>query len=139
VAKKIFEVVPIQEAWPANQIQGALQQVTRSTMDFTILKGCLNTLKAAGLVREPRAGHFQRMQPKDPPTPIRKDMTEIHHIDEYRKPPGVVEILNELAGRARTLAADLDAAAAMIAEEAEKNAADLHKLAQLQAAFRSLS
>lgn len=143
IAKKIFEVVPIQEAWPANQIHGALQQVTRSTIDYTILKGCLNTLKAAGLVREARSGCFQRLLPKDPPFPITQNtptvhnMVTVHNIDDHR-PIAAVELLSELAGRARALAADLDAAAVMIGEEATANANDLRKLAQLQAAFRNL-
>jgi hypothetical protein len=62
VAKKVFELVPIQEAWTAQEIQGALQRATRSSMDFRLLGGCLNTLKEAGLVAEPKPGHFERVK-----------------------------------------------------------------------------
>jgi hypothetical protein len=48
-------------------------------------------------------------------------------------------MLTELAGRARQLADDLDAAANAINEESEQNAASLKTLAQLQGLLKSLN
>lgn len=56
LARKVFEVVPIREAWPAIQIRNALKEVERSNADLRVVRGCLATLREIGLVREPEPG-----------------------------------------------------------------------------------
>jgi hypothetical protein len=132
IARKVFEVVPIQQAWTSQAIGGALQQQTRSSMQFRTLEGCLNTLKDAGLIYEPTPGHFQRVTPRETLRAVPK--TE----DEPPRVVGAVELLNELAARARMLADDLDAAASVIAEEQANNVDSARKLQQLQTILKSL-
>lgn len=140
VAKKVFELVPIQEAWSAQQIQGALQRATRSSLDFRLLGGCLNTLKDAGLVAEPRPGYFERVKLREAITTMGKAFEPLAPIViSATKPPASVEMLTELASRARKLADDLDAAATAINEEHEQNATSLKTLAQLQGLLKSLN
>ncbi|WP_439891573.1 hypothetical protein ACS7SF_02735 [Ralstonia sp. 25C] len=50
-----------------------------------------------------------------------------------------VDLLSELAERARTLATDLEAAAELIVKEQEEKEAHLQKLAQLQSILKSLA
>lgn len=138
VAKKVFELVPIQEAWTAQQIQGALQRTTRSTLDFRLLGGCLNTLKEAGLVAEPQPGHFERVKLREAITVPGKTFEPLVPLD-ITKQATSADLLIELADRARKLANDLEAAASVIREENETNAASLEKLVQLKALFKQLS
>lgn len=135
IAKKVFEVVPIQEAWTSQEVAGALQHQTRSSIQFRTLQGCLNTLKEAGLVSEPKPGHFQQVAPRE----VLKQMATKQDYEPARKSSGAVELLRELADSARVLALDIDAAADVVAEEKTSNAEATTKLAQLQAILKSLA
>jgi hypothetical protein len=136
IARKVFEVVPIQDAWTSQQIGGALTQQTRSSIQFRTLEGCLNTLKDAGLIYELTRGRFQRVTPRETLKAV--PMTTKPEVIEAAQ-PGAVEVLNELAARARRLAEDIEAAAEMIVEQSHDNEQALHKLNQLQAILKSLS
>lgn len=135
IARKVFELVPIQDAWDSKQIQAALQRTTRCSMDFRTLQGCLRALRESGLISE-RNGLFQR-------TTVRKAMAATTHMNgtdpAAQQPTSALELLTELSERARQLAADIDAAAAVIAEEAAQNDESLRKLAQLQSLLKSLA
>ena len=63
VAKKVYGAVPINEAWPSKQIVMELSRQGQ-VRDFSIIEGCLNTLKEVGLIKETAPGHFQRVKPK---------------------------------------------------------------------------
>lgn len=134
-AKKVFEVVPITEAWPSRQVLAALERATRTHMDYRVLEGCLNTLKEAGLVQEPMRGLFQRAKVK----PETKKEEPMPQPMEPAKRAAAVDMLAELADRARALADDLDAAAEAIAEETMQSREAVAKLAQFQAVFKSLN
>lgn len=60
VARKVFEGVPIQDAWAEKEIVKAMR-----TGGFTIaahaVRGCLLDMKDVGLIKEPKSGHFQRV------------------------------------------------------------------------------
>ena len=76
LARKVFEVVPIKEAWPASQIRHSLKEVERSNADLHTVRGCLATLREIGLVREPEPGCFQRHAVRTPqPTPKKEVIT----------------------------------------------------------------
>ena len=63
VTKKVYGAVPINEAWPSKQIVMELSRQGQ-VRDFSIIEGCLNTLKEVGLIKEMAPGHFQRVKPK---------------------------------------------------------------------------
>lgn len=60
VARKVFEGVPIQEAWPENAIFDAIRNNNISIAAHAV-RGCLLDMKDVGLVKEPSKGHFQRV------------------------------------------------------------------------------
>ncbi|WP_454737617.1 hypothetical protein [Cupriavidus necator] len=135
IARKVFELVPIQDAWESKQIHVALQRTTRCSMDYRVLQGCLRALRESGLVFEPKNGLYQR-------TTLRKAMptTHMNGTEPTRQPPtSAIELLTELSERARQLAQDIDAAAAVIAEEAAQKEESLRKLVQLQSILKSLA
>ena len=134
IARKVFDVVPIQEAWTAQQIGGALQQQTRSSLHFRTLEGCLNTLKEAGLIEEPRRAYFRRIMPREPLKAV--PMTK---PEETPAQMGAVELLTDIAARARRLADDIEAAAEVIVEQSQSNEEALKKLTQLQSILKSLA
>lgn len=137
IARKVFEVVPIQQAWTSQAIGGALQQQTRASIQFRTLEGCLNTLLEAGLICEPKKGLFQRVTPRG--TLQRVAIMPPKLNDEPPREVGAVELLTELADRARKLGADIEAAAAVIADEAASNEEAARKLAQLQSIFKGFA
>lgn len=67
IARKVFEVVPIQEPWSSQMIFGELKKQHNTSADFHAIQGCLADLKAQGLIREVSRLRFQRYpvtQPK---------------------------------------------------------------------------
>jgi hypothetical protein len=61
IARKVFEIVPIQEAWSPHVMISTLHDITRSSIDMHTFKGCLGALREAGLVRETSKGFYQRI------------------------------------------------------------------------------
>ena len=146
IARKVLEAVPKQDVWSAQQILGEMGR-TGSQPDFTTMRGCLNSLKDAHLVREPEPGHWQRVAPRQvitrgelridepaPPTPA--------------PPPGrsdtlsrIAELSQELrtvAAKVTTAAAALDDVAIEIEERLQVIDADGQKLRQLQSILKSI-
>lgn len=146
VAKKVYGAVPINEAWPSKSI---VAELTRQGQirDFSIIGGCLNTLKEAGLIKEVAPGHFQRVRPKPttekeaelmattpPKLPAKGELTE--PVDR------LAAIGTKLRGLSQTflaLADDIDEAALLFDEKASSNDEELAKLRQLKGLLKSLS
>jgi hypothetical protein len=59
VARKVFEGVPIQEAWAENEILKAMR-TSGVTIAAHTIRACLLDMKDVGLIKEPRQGQFQR-------------------------------------------------------------------------------
>ena len=146
IAKKVYGAVPINEAWPSKAI---VMELTRQgqVRDFSIIKGCLNTPKEVGLIKEMSPGHFQRVKPKpiaekeaepmstkplNPPT--KSEPTE--PVDRLAaigtKLRGLSQMLLELAD-------DIDEATLAFEEKASGNDEELAKLRQLKGLLKSLS
>lgn len=70
VARKVFEGVPIQEAWPENAIFSAVR-TAGVTIASHAVRGCLLDMKDVGLIKEPVKGQFQR-EPVHPPLRLRE-------------------------------------------------------------------
>ena len=64
IARKVFDFVPIQDAWAANKIVSEMIRCGLPRIDFRTIEGCLHRLKDAGLVKEPERGAFQRVMPR---------------------------------------------------------------------------
>jgi len=147
VAKKIFEMVPIQEAWAPVQISSALTRVTKSTVDRRVLDGCLTALKDAGLIKEPRRGEFQRIEVREKEeakVPKTEVATFVGTIASTPKSP--IAILSTIAARlgavndeVKKIASDIETAALVIEEDMTENEENLGKLRQLQSILKSLA
>lgn len=61
-ARKVYDAVPVQQAWRINEIGDALQ-LTGQMMRIDVLQGCLAALKHADLITE-IAGRYQRTSHK---------------------------------------------------------------------------
>lgn len=59
VARKVFEGVPIQEAWAETGIAQAMRNRGVTIASHTV-RACILEMKDAGLIKEPRTGHYQR-------------------------------------------------------------------------------
>ena len=145
IAKKVFSVVPIAEAWTSHQIIGELKRVTDSATDQRIVTGCLRSLINQGLVTEPRPNTFRRVSVKEG-SPVKVVSIEKQKPAEVapvaaQKQTKTITAIEKLAGIAAILkqaASDLESVAIEIDEEAKADKQDTEKLKQLQSLLRSL-
>ena len=146
VAKKVYGAVPINEAWPSKQI---VMELTRQgqVRDFSIIEGCLNTLKEVGLIKEMSPGHFQRVKPKAEPMSTKPLNPVIPPNSSIKgEPTEPVDRLAAIGTKLRglsqmflELADDIDEAALAFEEKTSGNDEELAKLRQLQTLLKSLS
>jgi hypothetical protein len=130
-ARKVFEVVPIAEAWTPQQIVGELRR-SRVSFDFSCVAGCLRTLESQGLIRREPGERYTR-EPMIDPAPSKKDepmTTEapppapaalpIAPADPGKKPkPTPSERIAYFASKLRSEAGELRARAKDLRSEAE--------------------
>lgn len=60
-ATKVYDAVPVQEAWTIDDIVRALHRQGASAMAYNIVQGCLKALVESGLVKD-TAGRYQRTE-----------------------------------------------------------------------------
>ncbi|WP_321799720.1 hypothetical protein [Burkholderia sp. BCC1988] len=147
IAKKVLDMVPIQEAWSRSEIAGHLLRVTKSSPDAAVIDGCLRRLKDAGLIREPSRGRYQRIEVREREVlkvPDQRTEQTAAAADEQAVLP--IDILSKIAERARSiatdlvmLASDIETAALTIEQGNAENAANLEKLRQFQSILKSLA
>ena len=148
VAKKVYGAVPINEAWPSRQIVMELSRQGQ-VRDFSIIEGCLNTLKEVGLIKETAPGHFQRVKPKPKPT-VEKEAepmttkplttpTESEPTEPVDRLAAIGTKLRDLSKMFLELADDIDEATLAFEEKASGNDEELAKLRQLKGLLKSLS
>lgn len=150
-AKKVYEAIPIKDAWTAAQVHGELQRLQHSSGDVRIVAGCINTLITSGLVREVTRGHFCRAEIKSKPIPG-EDMQAPRAQSEPAakaaavQAPSPIERMTALSARAREVVADLrilaedmDNAALEMEAEIATASAEGQKLKQLQLLLKSLA
>ena len=146
VAKKVYGAVPINEAWPSKQIVMELSRQGQ-VRDFSIIEGCLNTLKEVGLIRETAPGYFQRVKPKPTVEKEAEPMTTKPLNQPTKSEPTepvdrLAAIGTKLRGLSQMfleLADDIDEATLAFEEKASGNDEELAKLHQLQTLLKSLS
>ncbi|WP_395066163.1 hypothetical protein [Paraburkholderia silvatlantica] len=162
IARKVYDLVPMQEAWPASRIYGLLAK--NANIDLSIVLGCLTSLKDTGLVRDvgnqtwqrvPVRGeiHAQGYQPEEqgamppPPAPAgeRPNLTLAQAPAQDPKPApldllaGIALQLRDLGKAIASVASEIESAALVIAEGNSETEANLDKLRQLQTLLKSLS
>jgi len=152
LARKVFEVVPIQQYWSALDIHNALKASEVSTTQFRVVRACLSELKDQGLIREPVNGHFQRTAATPKPrkeqtmskpaaqTVVSIKKTEAGALDALAALSGEVTVLaDEFGRRMKVMAGRIEEVALSVATEQEGNAEALGKLKQLQALLKGIS
>lgn len=146
VAKKVYGAVPINEAWPSKSIAAELTRQGQ-IRDFSIIGGCLNTLKEVGLIKEVAPGHFQRVKPKPTTEKEAELMTATPSKPSAKSEPTepvdrLAAIGTKLRGLSKLfleLADDIDEATLAFEEKASGNDEELAKLRQLKGLLKSLS
>ncbi|HEY6612708.1 MAG TPA: hypothetical protein VIZ86_16460 [Pseudomonas sp.] len=157
MARKVYEVVPIREAWPLAQIMAAL---TTCHADARAVLGRLEDLRETGLVNEFN-GLFQRAPVRQAKPAKEKPQSTTNPGDNIltlptTKPaaanaaPSPLDLLAELSAevvalgsefqtRVRKLAARIEEAALLVEQERETHAEKMADLAQLQTLLKKLA
>jgi len=149
VVKKVYGAVPINEAWPSKSIVAELTRQGQ-VRDFSIVEGCLNTLKEVGLIKETAPGHFQRVKPKPTAEKEAEPMTtkplNPPTKSELTEPTEPMDRLAAIGARLRglsqmflELADDIEEVALACEEKVSGNDEELAKLRQLKGLLKSLS
>lgn len=146
VAKKVYGAVPINEAWPSKSIAAELTRQGQ-IRDFSIIGGCLNTLKEVGLIKEVAPGHFQRVKPKPTTekeaelmvTAPSKPSAKVEPTEPVDRLAAIGTKLRDLSKTFLELADDIDEATLAFEEKASGNDEELAKLRQLKGLLKSLS
>lgn len=147
-ARKVYDSVPKAESWDASQIIQELHRKGQSMSDMHVVRGCLNSLIACGLVLESSRGAFTRVEVKEKKSTALPDTTTqkpkesehmaIQNSNASDAKNGPIDRLSGISQRLRILATEIDDAAIALAEQTEKGDAETEKLRQLQAILKSL-
>lgn len=151
VAKKVYEAVPILEAWSVGQVNAALQR-SGVVIAFRDVAGCLNTLKNSGLINEPKTGEFIREGVRQPKTPKVKEpemkpeapraviTTGQHPIttNPIDKLENLAQRIMQVSQMVKGIADDLSDAAIDIQHQFEGKEEDLKKFKQLQELLKGI-
>ena len=138
--KKVYDVVPIREAWGESMVMAELSRLGMSYSGDKPIIGMLNRLKDLGLIKEMEPGKFlrepitEKVEKKEPkPATIE---SKDHMIKETKTP---IAQLNDLAMQAiqianlcKKLAGDIETAAINIDDHVAFTQKDSLKLKQLQ-------
>lgn len=159
LAKKVYSVVPISEAWAIPAISSELRR-QNMTMEHRAVEGCLENLCNVGLVQKRSGGQFVRTPVRDkPPSPAATPAPEPAPEpappvapEPSPEPPRVkagvprLDKLAALAERVRgmmadlqTLASDIETAALDIEEQFAANEADLCKIRQFKSLLNQIT
>ncbi|WP_122658936.1 hypothetical protein [Burkholderia pseudomallei] len=153
VAQKVFEFVPIQEAWTTKQIVAQVKATTKAQIDARTADNCLARLKDAGLVREVTRGEFRRVRlatcgvaadTGDEAEPeARAPASEAPGMRDSSASP--IDLLSGIANRLaatvesiREIAVEIETAALVIEEQQAANGREADKFRQLQAWLKTL-
>ena len=149
--KKVYEAVPVSEAWTTTQIIGEISRLGYSMRDPKAIIGCLDTLKRQGLITEPERGSFVRVEVKETVTTFDKFIEETKEKTVATKPVTQIkqtnldrlislsEKANGLAAQMKSLAADLENVALEIEAEIQENSTSAQKLKQLQELLKGVA
>lgn len=149
LARKVFQVVPIQESWSAHDIFNSLVVAEATGAQFPAIRRGLGELKDAGLIREPVNGHFQRaaitikplreqsMPRETKPAVVAINKPNVSVLDTLVVLSGeVISFSDEVGQRMKKLAARIEEVALSVEAEREVNAEALEKFKQLQSLLK---
>ncbi|PVZ52557.1 hypothetical protein C9422_30585 [Pseudomonas sp. B1(2018)] len=149
LARKVFQVVPIQERWSAHDIFNSLMVSEATGAQFPAVRRGLGELKEAGLIREPVNGHYQRTavtikSPRERSMPketqsavltIKK--ADVSALDTLAVLSGeVISFAEEVGQRMKKLAVRIEEVALSVEAEREVNADALEKFKLLQSLLK---
>ncbi|MNB96319.1 hypothetical protein D3C75_435180 [compost metagenome] len=149
LARKVFQVVPIQERWSAHDIFNSLMVAEATGAQFPAVRRGLGELKEAGLIREPVNGHFQRTavtikSPREQSMPKETQSAVLtikkanaSALDTLAALSGeVISFAEEVGNRMKKLAARIEEVALSVEAEREVNAEALDKFKLLQSLLK---
>ncbi|MGW8466529.1 hypothetical protein [Pseudomonas sp. CLCA07] len=149
LARKVFQVVPIQESWSAHDIFNSLMAAEATGAQFPAIRRGLGELKESGLIREPVNGHFQRTaitikspreQSMSKPTQsatMTIQKAETSALDTLAMLSGeVIHFAEEVGQRMKKLAARIEEVALSVEAERESTAESLEKFKLLQSLLK---
>tara|TARA_R110000822_G_scaffold17518_11_gene58962 strand:- start:350 stop:826 length:477 start_codon:yes stop_codon:yes gene_type:complete len=149
--KKVYEAVPVSEAWTSTQIIAEISRLGYSMRDSKAIIGCLDTLKRQGLIQEPERGSFIRIEVKETTTfdkfieetkektmATSKPVTQIKQSNLDRL-ISLSEKANGLAAQMKSMATELENVALEIEAEIQENSTSAQKLKQLQELLKGVA
>lgn len=150
--KKVYEAVPVSEAWTSTQIIGEISRLGYSMRDSKAIIGCLDTLKRQGLIQEPERGCFIRVEVKETATTFDKFIEETKEKTMATSKPvtqikqsnldrliSLSEKANGLAAQMKSMATELENVALEIEAEIQENSTSAQKLKQLQELLKGVA
>lgn len=160
-ARKVFEMVPIQEAWRDSDISRSLRVAGTTGASLHVIRGCLGELESAGLVRRVSHGQYQRTPvnkhtavgqtnvPNPQPTAQPKSEPAMQEPTPKAPMPAPLDLLgavaadlalmaSEFAARIKTLAARVEEVGLSVEAQREADAAAMAKASRLQALLKEV-
>lgn len=150
VARKVFECVPIQEAWSENEIVKAMR-AAGPTIASHAVRGCLLDMFDVGLIKRPSANYYQRVPvqpflrlsaaPTQKPTPASEPAMTTTTVKKTETAPldllGTVAtelalLASEFGERLRALALRVEEVALTVEAQREADAAIIAQANQLK-------
>lgn len=147
-AQKVFEFVPIADAWADTRILAEMTKSTRASVERRVVAGCLDRLRDAGLIRETGRREFQRVRvsalgepkaadiapaplasadaPAETSVPLPESSSAIDLI------AGISNRLSIVLGDIRSIVTDLETVALQIEEQRTANGREVEELRQLK-------
>lgn len=131
IARKVFEVVPIGQAWTPLQIKTELERLGLSTATLHVVRGCLRELCSSNLIGEPTREMYRRRAVRNKPAvkPVETPTVPASSTQATPKPAtteaaksGALDIIASLSSELSGIASELNARAKrleLIAEELE--------------------
>ena len=151
LARKVFQVVPIQERWSAHDIFNSLMVAQSTGAQFPAVRRGLAELKEVGLIREPVNGHFQRtaititpsreqIMSKESKTTFSTVQSQGSALDTLAVLSGeVISFAEEVGQRMKKLAARIEEVALSVEAEREVTAETLNKFKLLQSLLKGFA
>lgn len=81
IARKVYDAVPASETWDYVQINAEFKRKTGASLDYKTFQGCVSSLVASGLVREPSKGEFIRVA-----THVKPQISPIKEVPSMAQP-----------------------------------------------------
>lgn len=131
---KLYDAIPLQDAWTISQIHSELHR-NGSSMEYKVVHAVLNQLVDRGLVTQIKNGLYKRLHAAEVNQPKPKST----NMATAKKQLTPIEILAELAAKARQFANELDNAAIDIEQEFQTSSAQSKKLKQLQSLLKDIA